>query len=178
MILFTGILASCFVWLSHKCGGCLGLGEVVRWLWDPPQRRLSDKWGDGGWLHGSWGRRPKWCEGMAPGTSREHHYKECLSVAAPAESPSPTAQGKVAAQWGAACMCQRWPWLQVPHQALGFTAGGCGSTGKVSCFFLCFCFVPQAQCNPFSCGATGGCCPVLMLLSTAADSGKISQSGI
>lgn len=45
MILFTGILAHCFVQLSCTCGGCFGLGEVVRWFQEPALRCLSDELG-------------------------------------------------------------------------------------------------------------------------------------
>lgn len=192
IILFTRILAHCFIQLSCTCGGCFGLSGVARWFRGPAHRWLNDEWGDGiDCTAPGEGERSKWqCGvwGWLLAHLGEDGYKGGLSGPAPAQCSNPTARRKMAALWGAACTCHGWPWPwgTTPHSApwagpaLGFMAGESGSAGRDRCCFLRFHVVQQARWNSFSCGASEGCCSLLMLLSTAwaAGSGKMSQAGI
>lgn len=124
------------------------------------------------------------CEGMTPGTSGGGWLRGRSLWA----STCPADRRKVAALSGAARTCQGCPWPRgagprsalKAGPALGFMAGECGSMGRDWWCLLHFHIVHQARWNPFSCGASGDCCPLLMLPSTvwAAGSGEISQAGI
>lgn len=161
---------------SVALGACTQVAEwwAGRWHWR--------------WLHSSWRRRGErvaaCCEGMTPGTSGPGRLRGRSLW----DSTCPADRHKMAALWGVVRMGQGCPWPRgaAPRSApragpaRGIMAGECGSVGRDRCCFLHFHIVHQAPWNPFSCGASGDRCPLLMLPSTvwAAGSGEISQAGI
>lgn len=179
MALFTWILEWCFVQLSCTCG-------VVGWLWEPARRWLSDEQGHGigaGCTAPGEGEASEWqrvVRGWLLAHLGEDGYEEGLSGTAPTQLTDARWQlceelpecGRAAHGHGALC--------HGLHQRLGFMAGECGSVGRDRWCLLHFHIVHHIRWNPFSCGASGDCCPLLMLPSTvwAAGSGKISQAGI
>ena len=117
MIVFTRILAYCFVQLSRTCGGCFGLGGGVSWLWEPACRRLSDKWDDGMGCtahgEGQWGGWQCGMRGWLTAHPGEDGYEEGLPGTAAAQRSSPAAWYRMVAEWGAARRSHG-----TPHQAL------------------------------------------------------------